>query len=51
MVRINLLPEQDPKNWILLEKVIWVAGFSLPFAIILWAKLVVNSKQLLTPMP
>jgi hypothetical protein len=44
MVRINLLPEQDPKNWILLEKILWVTGFSLPFAIILWAKLVVNSK-------
>ncbi len=44
MVRINLLPEQDPKKWILLEKFLWVAGFSLPFAIIIWAKLVVNSK-------
>ncbi len=44
MVGINLLPEQDPNNWILLEKVLWVAGFSFSFAIILWAKLVVNSK-------
>jgi hypothetical protein len=44
MVRINLRPEQDPKNWILVEKVLWVAGFSLPFAIILWAKLGMNSK-------
>jgi hypothetical protein len=30
MVRINLLPEQDPKNWILLEKIIWVVGLALP---------------------
>ena len=44
MVRINLLPEQDPKNLILLEKIIWVVGFALPFAIILWARLAVNSK-------
>jgi hypothetical protein len=44
MVRINLRPEQEPKNWILLEKVLWVAAFSLPFAMVLWAKLVANSK-------
>jgi hypothetical protein len=44
MVRINLLPEQEPKNWILLEKIIWVVGLALPFAIILWARLGVNSK-------
>lgn len=44
MVRINLLPEQEPKEWILLERILWAVGFSLPFAIILWAKLVVNSK-------
>jgi hypothetical protein len=44
MVRINLRPEQERKDWILLEKVLWAIGFSLPFAIILWAKMAVNSK-------
>ena len=45
MVRIDLLPEQDPKDWILLEKILWVAGFSLPFAIILWAKLALTKES------
>ncbi len=44
MVRINPLPEQVPNGWILLEKILWITGFSLLFAIILWAKLAVNSK-------
>jgi hypothetical protein len=44
MVRINLRPGQEPKDLILLEKIIWAIGFSLPFAIILWAKLLANSK-------
>jgi hypothetical protein len=44
MVKINLLPGEDPKNWILIEKFLWMVGFALPFAIILWARLGVNSK-------
>jgi hypothetical protein len=45
MVRINLLPER-PEAEICrkLEKALWVFGFSLPFAIMLWAKLTVHSK-------
>jgi len=44
MVRINLRPEQEPKDLVLLEKILWITGFSLPFAIILWAKMAMNSK-------
>ena len=44
MVRINLLPYKEPRNLILLEKILWVILFSLPIAMILWAKLVANSK-------
>jgi hypothetical protein len=45
MVKINLLPEKpEVEIWQNLEKVLWVLGFSLPFAIILWAKLAVHSK-------
>jgi hypothetical protein len=35
MVRINPLPEQVPNGRILLEKILWIIGFSLLFAIIL----------------
>jgi hypothetical protein len=44
MIKINLRPDQETNDWILLEKILWITGFSLPFAIILWAKLVFNSK-------
>jgi hypothetical protein len=45
MVKINLLPER-PEAGILRrsEKALWIFLFSLPFAIFLWAKLVLNSK-------
>jgi hypothetical protein len=44
MIKINLRPDQEANEWILLEKILWVTGFSLPFGIILWAKLLANSK-------
>ena len=44
MISINLLPYKEPRNLILLEKILWVLLFSLPIVMILWAKLVVNSK-------
>ena len=44
MVRINVLPYKEPRNLILLEKILCVILFSLPIAMILWAKLVANSK-------
>jgi hypothetical protein len=45
MVRINLLPERpEPIIWRNLEKTLWILWFSMPFAIFLWARLVVHSK-------
>jgi hypothetical protein len=44
MVRINLLPYKEPRNLILFEKILCVILFSLPFAMILWGKLLFNSK-------
>ncbi len=45
MVKINLLPERPGAAiWRKLEKAVWIFWFLLPFAIILWAKPVVNSK-------
>jgi hypothetical protein len=45
MVRINLLPEgPGAEIWRKLEKVVWISWFLLPFAILLWAKLALDSK-------
>jgi hypothetical protein len=45
MVRINLLPERpEAVIWRGLEKALWIFWFSLPLAIFLWARLVVNSR-------
>jgi len=45
MVRVNLLPERpEAEIWRKLEKALWVFVFSLPFAIMLWAKLAGHSK-------
>ena len=45
MIRINFLPERlEAEIWRKLEKALWVFVFSLPFAIMLWAKLAVHSK-------
>ncbi len=45
MVKVNLLPErQEAAIWRRLEKAVWIFWFSMPLAIFLWARLVVNSK-------
>jgi hypothetical protein len=45
MVTINLLPEGlKAAIWRKLERAVWIFWFLLPFAIFLWAKLMVNSK-------
>jgi hypothetical protein len=43
--RINLLPERpEAAIWRNLEKALWIFWFSLPFALFLWGKFVMNSK-------
>jgi hypothetical protein len=45
MVKVNLLPErQEAAIWRKMEKALWILWFSLPFTILLWAKLDMNSK-------
>jgi hypothetical protein len=45
VVKINLLPERpEAAIWRRMEKVLWILWFSLPLAIILWARLTVNAR-------
>ena len=45
MVKVNLLPERlGAEIWRTLEQAAWIIWFSLPFAVLLWAKLAMNSK-------
>jgi hypothetical protein len=39
MIRINVLPPKpEPAIYRKAEKTLWIVWFSLPFAIVLWAK-------------